>query len=407
MDARERGLLDQYDAYLDDREADEKLLEACIDDLMENHYSETYGTLVTGSVDTIEVSRALDILTRAAAMLPEGESKDRLMTLIKNQADYIINNILSETGVVSMVDFGGEVPYDTQCLYERLGTHVFPILALVQAYEVTGEERFMDAALPAFTTFDKDKWVQELGLYLSTGTVYEQTDWSKVELEYTNTELISTVLLISALQPYMEGEDKILAAFHMTTFMNRLLEISSLERYPGNDEDHMEIFSPQIINKVKIILEASEGTGEPGGGFTFLIAIDTDCDIGPGVDHGLSRIRVEDTIPEGFHYVAGSTTINGRPSPDPVGTKTLNWYTPTIGDDTTMIIKYQLIADEKNPPGYYVNDLDVISFWEYNGELYPCDAMGIEETIRLVDDLWLDAEEECLPCRFGEMTLSK
>jgi hypothetical protein len=362
---------------------------------------------VTGSVDTIEVSRALDILTRAAAMLPEGESKDRLMTLIKNQADYIINNILSETGVVSMVDFGGEVPYDTQCLYERLGTHVFPILALVQAYEVTGEERFMDAALPAFTTFDKDKWVQELGLYLSTGTVYEQTDWSKVELEYTNTELISTVLLISALQPYMEGEDKILAAFHMTTFMNRLLEISSLERYPGNDEDHMEIFSPQIINKVKIILEASEGTGEPGGVFTFLIAIDTDCDIGPGVDHGLSRIRVEDTIPEGFHYVAGSTTINGRPSPDPVGTKTLNWYTPTIGDDTTMIIKYQLIADEKNPPGYYVNDLDVISFWEYNGELYPCDAMGIEETIRLVDDLWLDAEEECLPCRFGEMTLSK
>jgi hypothetical protein len=189
--------------------------------------------------------------------------------------------------------------------------------------------------------------------------------------------------------------------------MNRLLEISSLERYPGNDESHMEVFSPQIINKVKIVLEASEGAGEPGGVFTFLIAIDTDCVIDPGVNHGLSRIRVEDTIPEGFHYVAGSTTINGRPSPDPVGTKTLNWYTPTLGDNSTLLIRYQLIADESNPPGYYVNDLEVISFWPYGGELYPCDAVGIEETIKLVDDMWIDSEEECLPCRYGELTLSE
>ncbi|MBN1882560.1 MAG: DUF11 domain-containing protein [Deltaproteobacteria bacterium] len=405
IDSRDKGLFDRYDAYLDDREADEEFLNECIDDLLENHYSEAHGTLVTGSVDTIEVSRALDILTRAAALLPDGETKERLTTLIEHQAEYIINNILTDEGTVPLVEFGGEVPYETQCLMERLGTHVFPMLAVLEAYEVTGNERFLNEVMPAFLRFDKDKWVQELGLYLSTGTVYKQDDWSKVELEYTNTELISTILLISALQPYMEGEDKILAAFHMTTFMNRLLEISSLERYPGNDESHMEIFSPQIIRKVKIVLEESEGSGEPGAVFTFLIAVDTACDFDTDIDHGLSRVRIEDTIPEGFHYVAGSTTINGRPSPDPVGTKTLNWYTPSIGNDSVLIIRYQLIADPDSPPGYYVNDLDVISFWEYQGELYPCDEMGIEETIRLFDDMWIDAEEECIPCRYGEMTL--
>ena len=403
--ARDMGLFDEYEEYLGDRKQDDELMAKFFDALVKYHYDGARGTLLTGSVNAVEIGKALDILTRAVEVLPEGEERDKMLDLISAQADFIIREMLTDKGVLPIVDFEKKYTTDDLCEFESLGTHTFPILALFRTYEVTGKEKYLNAALRAFKIFDEGKWIQELGLYMSTGTIWEGKDLTKLELTYNNVELISTILLISELQPYMEGERKILSAYHMTTFMNRLLEIASLERYPENEESGKSIFSPQIVFSVKIILSETKGNGSAGGVFTYLILADNDCIVEWDVDHTLHRIRFEDTLPKGFHYVPGSTRINGSFAPDPIGKETLNWYYPKLRDSGRIVMRYQVVADEDIASGIIVNNLDVKSFWVYNGVLYPCDEF-VEEGVFILDELEIPdvlGDGECVPCDPDEL----
>jgi uncharacterized repeat protein (TIGR01451 family) len=406
IDARQEGLFDGYRAVMTDTNDDEAVLAALIDALKAHHYSAEYGTLVTGSVNTVEVSKVLDMLTRAAEVMDDGPAKEKLMGLIVKQADFIIARLATDTGFAPMVGLGGEkIPTDL-CEFETLGTNVFPILALVRTSEVTGDQKYLGQALVYFDRFDESKWDQAIGLYLSSGTIYKAADYSKLELKYNNQELIAAVLLISKLQPHLSGERKILSAYHMTTFMNRIMEIASVERYPGNEESNETVFSPEIIRSVKIVLAESKGVGKPGDVFTNRIVINNDCyDL---VDRALSRIRIELTLPDGFHYVPGSTRFNGAPGPDPIGRKTLNWYYPLLNGKNRLVIDYQVVADPKIAEGSYTASLDVLSFSGYGGNYILCEDRDIASTTLIVaDPLAGDVEKSCVPCGVGRSALSR
>jgi uncharacterized repeat protein (TIGR01451 family) len=407
IQARDKGLFKEYRAYLGDGRNDEKLMAGLIDSLMKDHYDALNGTLVTGSVNAVEVGRALDILTRAADAMKAGPARDKLVALIKHQADFIADRLVTDTGIRAVVGLGNEkIPADL-CEFESLGTNVFPILALYRTWEVTGDEKYLKTALGAFARFDKTKWDQVLGLYLSNGTIYRAPDRSKLELHYTNQELIAAILLISKLQPQLTGEDKILSAYHMTTFMNRIMEIASVERYPGNSEPSRTVFSPEIIRSVKIILSDSRETGKPGGVFTYRIVIDNDC-VGE-VERTLSRIRVEEVLPEGLYYVPGSTRVNGVPGPDPIGRKTLSWYYPTLTGGGRIVIDYQVVADKNLREGVYRTGLTVRSLSGFGGKLSECGAYDIGIPTVLVKDLWpaKETEKRCVPCEIGRRALAR
>jgi fimbrial isopeptide formation D2 family protein/uncharacterized repeat protein (TIGR01451 family) len=407
IDARQKGLFDVYRGVMSDTADDEKTLSGLIDALIAHHYSAEYGTLVTGSVNTVDVSKVLDMLTRAAEVMDDGPAKDKLTGLIAKQADFIMNRLVTDTGFAPMVGLGNEKIPANLCEMETLGTNVFPILALVRASEVTGNEKYLKAALTYFDRFDQTKWDQTIGLYLSSGTVYKAPDRSKLELKYNNQELIAAVLLVSKLQPHLSGERKILSAYHMTTFMNRIMEIASVERYPGNKGSGETIFSPEIIRSVKIILTESKGIGKPGDIFTNRIVIDNDCyDL---VNRTLSRIRIEETIPEGFHYVPGSTRFNGAVGPDPIGKKTLNWYYPSLMGKNRLVIDYQVVADPGISEGSYTTNLDVIAFTGYGGTFTPCIERNVTATTRIVADPFKpeDVTETCVPCDIGRRALSR
>ncbi len=407
IDVRQKGLFDIYRPVMSDTADDEKILSGLIDALIAHHYNAEYGTLVTGSVNTVEVSKALDMLTRAAEVMDDGSAKEKLTGLIAKQADFIMRRLVTDTGFAPMVGLASEkIPADL-CEMETLGTNVFPILALVRASEVTGDEKYLKAALTYFERFDETKWDQTIGLYLSSGTVYKAPDRSKLELTYNNQELIAAVLLVSKLQPYLSGERKILSAYHMTTFMNRIMEIASVERYPGNKGSSETIFSPEIIRSVKIILTESKGVGKPGDIFTNRIVIDNDC-YDP-VNRTLSRIRIEETIPEGFHYVPGSTRFNGAPGPDPIGRKTLNWYYPSLMGKNRLVIDYQVVADPGISEGSYTTNLDVIAFTGYGGTYAPCIERNVTANTVIVADPFKtpDVTEACVPCDIGRRALSR
>jgi hypothetical protein len=306
-----------------------------------------------------------------------------------------------------MVGLGGEkIPTDL-CEMETLGTNVFPILALVRASEVTGNEKYLKAAITYFDRFDESKWDQTIGLYLSSGTIYKAPDRSKLELKYNNQELIAAVLLVAKLQPHLSGERKILSAYHMTTFMNRIMEIASVERYPGNQESKKTIFSPEIIRSVKIILTESKGVGKPGDIFTNRIVIDNDCY--DQINRTLSRIRIEETLPKGFHYVPGSTRFNGAPGPDPIGKEPLNWYYPSLTGSSRLVIDYQVVADPGISEGSYTTSLDVLAFTGYGGAYGPCIERNITGTTTIIADPFKpeDVTETCVPCQIGRRALSQ
>ncbi len=407
IEARDRGLFNEYRAYLGDSRDDEKLMAGLIDSLMKDHYDALNGTLVTGSVNAVEVGRALDILTRAADAMKDGPAKDRLVGLIKHQADFITGHLVTDTGIRAVVGLGNEkIPGDL-CRFECLGTNVFPILALYRTWEVTGDEKYLKAALGAFARFDKTKWDQELGLYLSNGTIYTAPDRTKLELYYTNQELIAAILLISKVQPHLTGEDKILSAYHMTTFMNRIMEIASVERYPGNSEPPRTVFSPEIIRSVKIILSDSRQTGKPGDVFTYRIVIDNDC-VGE-VERTLSRIRVEEALPDGLYYVPGSTRVNGAPGPDPIGRKTLSWYYPALAGGGRIVIDYQVVADKNLREGVYRTGLSVRSLSGYGGKLSECGTYDVGIPTVVVKDLWpvKETQKRCVPCDIGRKALAR
>jgi hypothetical protein len=406
IDARQKGLFNGYSAVMTDVTDDEAALAALIDALIAHHYNAEYGTLVTGSVNTVEVSKALDMLTRAAEVMDDGPAKEKLTGLIKKQADFIMTRLATDTGFEPMIGLGGEtIPADL-CEMETLGTNVFPILALVRAFEVTGDEKYLNKALVFFDRFDESKWDQEIGLYLSSGTIYKATDVSKLELNYNNQELIAAVLLISKLQPHLSGERKILSAYHMTTFMNRIMEIASVERYPGNKDSENTIFSPEIIRSVKIVLSESRGVGKPGDIFTNRIVIDNDCY--DGISRPLTRIRIEQTLPDGFHYVPGSTRFNGAAGPDPIGRKTLNWYYPLLNGRSRLVIDYQVVADPTIAEGSYTATLDVMAFSGYGGDYVLCEDRDIAATTLIVADPFAgDVEKSCVPCDVGRRALSR
>jgi len=411
IDARRQGLFDAYRGVMGDPSNDQETLSGLIDALIAHHYSAEYGTLVTGSVNTVDVSKALDMLTRAVEVMEDGPARDTLTGLIKKQADFIMTRLPNDTGFAPMVGLGNEtIPADL-CEMETLGTNVFPILALVRTSEVTGDEKYLRAALTFFDRFDQSKWDQAIGLYLSSGTIYKATDRSRLELKYNNQELIAAVLLISKLQPHLAGERKILSAYHMTTFMNRIMEIASVERYPGNGDPTGTIFSPEIIRSVKIILDESKGVGKPGDVFTNRIVIDNDCYdqfCNDQIDRAPSRIRIEETLPDGFHYVPGSTRFNGAPGSEPIGTKTLNWYYPALSGGNRLIIDYQVVADPGISEGSYTTSLNVSGFSGYGGRDTVCDVRGITATTVIMKDLFAeDVEKSCVPCNIGRRALSR
>jgi len=412
---RDEGLFNEYAEYLGDKKVDEELLNFYVKALIDNHYDKKNGTLITSSVDAVKVGMALDIMTRIVTTLPEGELHDKIMEMIKAQADFIIDKMIDERGVIAVVKPDG-TPYDELCEFESIGTHTIPLNALYRTYEVTGDKKYLDTALNVFIKLDEKKWDQQLGLYLSSGTIYDHKGKTKVELSYTNLDLIFTIMLISELQPFMKQEKKILTAYHMITFMNRILEIGSLERYPENDDEkdgvrnriEKDVYSPQIIRSVKIVVDESPKDGKPCGVFTFLVIMENFCvdEYELTVNNTLTRIRVEDTLAEGFHYVPGSTTINGKHTADPVGRKKLNWYVPSLSYNSRVVLRYQAVADCEIKPGEYENTLDVKSFIYYEGELYQCDELGVHEGVKISDVLWTEREEDensiCLPCNLTE-----
>ncbi|MBN1572536.1 MAG: DUF11 domain-containing protein [Deltaproteobacteria bacterium] len=412
---REEGLFNEHANYLGDKKVDEELLAFYVKALVDNHYDKKNGTLITGSVDAVKVGMALDILTRIVTTLPEGQLHDQIMEMIKAQADFIMDKMIDGRGVIAVVKEDG-TPYNELCEFESIGTHTIPLNALYRTYEVTGDKKYLDTALNVFLKLDEKKWDQQLGLYLSSGTIYDHQGKTKVELSYTNLDLIFTIMLISELQPYMEQEKKILTAYHMITFMNRILEIGSLERYPENNDKkegvknsiEKDVYSPQIIRSVKIVVDESPKDGKPCGVFTFLVIMENYCvdEHDLAVNNTLTRMRVEDTLADDFHYVPGTTTINGKPSADPVGSKKLNWYIPSLRYNNRIVLKYQAVADCDIKPGKYENTLDVKSFIYYEGELYPCDELGVHEGVKISDVLWTEKEEEensiCLPCNMKE-----
>jgi fimbrial isopeptide formation D2 family protein/uncharacterized repeat protein (TIGR01451 family) len=404
IEAEQKGLFDSYRSAMGNRTDDREVLAGLIDALIAHHYNAEYGTLVTGSVNTVDVSKALDMLTRAVEIMDDGPAKEKLIGLIGKQADFIMGRLVTDTGFAPMVGLGAEKIPEDLCEMETLGTNVFPILALVRASEVTGNDKYLKAALTYFDRFDETKWDQAIGLYLSSGTVYKAPDRSKLELKYNNQELIAAVLLISKLQPHLSGERKVLSAYHMTTFMNRIMEIASVERYPGNEGSRETIFSPEIIRSVKIILSESKGVGKPGDIFTNRIIIDNDC-FDP-VDRTLSRIRIEEKLPEGFHYVPGSTRFNGSPGPDPIGVKTLNWYYPLLSGKNRLVIDYQVVAEPDISEGTYTTSLDVLGYTGVGGLYEECDVYGLTATTVILKDPFAEnVEESCVPCSIGRSAL--
>jgi len=72
----------------------------------------------------------------------------------------------------------------------------------------------------------------------------------------------------------------------------------------------------------------------------------------------IPNVVVSDTLPAGFTYVAGTTTINGVPAADPLGTPDLPvWDIGNIAGNNTVTLSFDALVDATTPPGVYYNSV--------------------------------------------------
>jgi len=72
----------------------------------------------------------------------------------------------------------------------------------------------------------------------------------------------------------------------------------------------------------------------------------------------IPNVEVSDTLPAGFTYVAGTTTINAAPAADPAGTPDLPvWDIGNIAGHSTVTLSFDALVDAATSPGVYYNSV--------------------------------------------------
>jgi uncharacterized repeat protein (TIGR01451 family) len=120
----------------------------------------------------------------------------------------------------------------------------------------------------------------------------------------------------------------------------------------GNNEKSITVNCPGGEDESPLQIEKICPPGQqPGGLFRFEIRI---WNSGP-VD--LAGVTIEDFLPEGFQYVAGSSALDGQIVPDPQIGDSLSWQIGTLQPGQKATLIFSAVADSDIDPGRYCNEV--------------------------------------------------
>ncbi|OGM13095.1 hypothetical protein A3A76_01735 [Candidatus Woesebacteria bacterium RIFCSPLOWO2_01_FULL_39_23] len=191
--------------------------------------------------------------------------------------------------------------------------------------------------------------------------------------------------------------------------VNVLMDFSSEEsenydRKPlynfGNTETEEEILSLEIEKSNNAPDTASAGITVT---YTLTVTNTGNADL---------NVAIKDVLPGGFHYVSGSSKLDGTVVPDPtVVDGSLNWHVGSLSTEEDKTLTYDVTTDSDLKDGTYTNV--AIAHGERDGESVESDPATSEVNIGLHVDIStsvggevLGASTEILPATGSETNLS-
>jgi len=136
----------------------------------------------------------------------------------------------------------------------------------------------------------------------------------------------------------------------------------------GNNEKSTIVNCPSQTGEPHLVVKKFCPPGQgPGGLFRFELHVENNGET------PLTNVRVQDTLPKGFQYVPGSSTLDGAKMSDPQiqDRSNLTWTIGNLPVGAKHTLVFSVVTDADIEPGRYCNNLTAFSN-EYNSDSTSC-----------------------------------
>lgn len=150
-------------------------------------------------------------------------------------------------------------------------------------------------------------------------------------------------------------------------------ELSVCECDGTNNEKSTIVNCPPdvVVEEGKPVLELAKfcPPGQaPGGLFRFELQLENSGDA------DAENVTIEDTLPDGFQYVSGSSALDGMPQGDPRMGPPLVWEIGTLEKGRQITLIFSAVADADIDPGRYMNNALARGVTVVGGKIVSNDA---------------------------------